>query len=94
MHQVLRLRADAAENAEDRLDEERRLDDAAIGEMREVVEMADIVALELEARAKVGQPRHRAFDLGEGVGHDEVLGHRQIFGLPGMLELGDPAARA
>ena len=43
--------ADAAEDAEDRLHEERRLDQLALEEVREVVEVADVVALELEARA-------------------------------------------
>ena len=47
---VLRVRADAAEDAEHRLDEERRLDDAAVGEMAQRIEMADVVALDLEAR--------------------------------------------
>ena len=48
---VLRIGADAAEDAEDRLHEQRRLDEAALEEMGEGVEMADVVALELEARA-------------------------------------------
>ena len=48
---VLGIGADAAENAEDRLHEERRLDEPAVEEMRQGVEMADVVAFELEARA-------------------------------------------
>ena len=51
VQQVLRIGADAAEDAEDRLHEERRLDQAAVEEVRQVVEVADVVALELEARA-------------------------------------------
>ena len=49
--EVLRVGADAAEDAEDRLHEERRLDQPAVEEMRQIVEMADVVALELEAGA-------------------------------------------
>ena len=51
--QVLGVGADAAEDAEDRLHEERRLDEPALEEVREVVEVADVVALELEARAAI-----------------------------------------
>ena len=46
-----RDRRHAAQDAEDRLHEQRRLHQPAIEEMREVVEMADVVALELEPRA-------------------------------------------
>ena len=49
--QVLGMRADAAEDAEDRLHEQRRLDQLAVEEMRQRVEMADVVAFEFEARA-------------------------------------------
>jgi hypothetical protein len=51
MAEILRCGADAAQDAEDRLHEERRLDQPAIEEMGEGVEVADVVALELEARA-------------------------------------------
>ena len=40
--------ADAAEDAEDELHEEGRLDQPAVDEMREVVEVADVVAFVLE----------------------------------------------
>ena len=51
MDEVFGIGADAAQDAEDRLHEERRLHQPAIEEMGQVVEMADVVALELEARA-------------------------------------------
>ena len=51
VHQVLGLGADAAEDAEDQLHEQRRLDELALEHVREVVEVADVVALELEAGA-------------------------------------------
>ena len=50
---ILGMWADAAEDAEDRLDEERRLHEPAVEEMRQAVEMADVVALELETRVVV-----------------------------------------
>ena len=49
--QILEIGADAAENAEDQLQEDRRLEQAAIEAMGEIVEMADVVALVLELRA-------------------------------------------
>ena len=50
VHHVLGMRADAAADAEHRLDEERRLDQPAVEEVRRGVEVADVVALDLEAR--------------------------------------------
>jgi hypothetical protein len=47
----LGIGADATEDAEDRLHEQRRLHNPALEEMGERVEMADVVALEFEARA-------------------------------------------
>ncbi len=49
MHDVFGMRADAAQDAEHRLHEQRRLDQAAVEEMPQRVEMADVVALDLEA---------------------------------------------
>ena len=54
MHDVLGMGPDAAENAEDALHEEGRLHEALIDEMGERVEVADVVALDLEARAVIG----------------------------------------
>src|SRR5216110_2518466 len=50
---VLRMRADAAADAEHRLDEERRLQQLAVEKMRRGVEVPDVVALDLEARVVV-----------------------------------------
>jgi len=51
VHEVLDVGADAAEDAEDGLHEKGRLHPPAVEEVRQVVQMADVVALELEARA-------------------------------------------
>ena len=55
-HQVARVGADAAEDAEDGLHEQRRLDQLLVEAVGQVVEVADVVALELEAGA-VALPR-------------------------------------
>src|SRR6185295_10663171 len=79
-------RADAAEDAEDRLDEERRLDDAAIGEVAQRVEMADVVALDLEARAVLGAGGQDVFDIRKAVFEDALARALEIGPLPVMLE--------
>src|SRR5438309_6953149 len=80
--------ADAAENAEDRLNEKWRLDQPAIDEMRQIVEVADIVALMLEAGAALfAQPLYNLLDIGEGVAEDEVAGHLQRLRLPVVFPL-------
>src|SRR4029079_6511514 len=81
------MRADAAENAEYRLDEERRLDDAAVGEVAQRVEMADIVALDLEAGAIVGAGGEDVLDVGEGVLEHASARALLIRPLPVMFEL-------
>ena len=45
------LRTDAAEDAEDRLDEKRRFDQSPVQEVRQIIQVPNIVALELEAGA-------------------------------------------
>ena len=73
MHEVLGIGADAAQDAEDRLHEERRLDELAVEEVREVVEVPDVVALELEARAAAfAEVLQHVLDVLEGVAEDEV----------------------
>ena len=84
---VLRMRADAAKDAEHRLHEERRLDHAAVGEVRERVEMADVIALDLEARAVLGAGGEDVFDIGEGVLEDALARSFEIGLLPVVLEL-------
>ena len=51
VHEVLCFGSDPAEDAVDGLDQHRRLHQSAIDEVREVVEMPDVVALELELGA-------------------------------------------
>ena len=63
VHHVLRMRADAAQDAEHRLHEQRRLHQAALEEVREVVEMRDVVALELEAGVVVRSRSVRMYSM-------------------------------
>src|SRR5690606_5263407 len=60
--------ADAAEDAEHALDEQRRLGQALVHEVREVVKVADVVALVLESGvALLTELAERVLDLVEGV---------------------------
>ena len=84
--------ADAAQNAEHRLDEQRRLHQPAVEEMRQRIEMADIVAFEFEARAvALAQPLKNLLDVGERVAEDESLERFEMLALPLVLQL--PIAR-
>src|SRR5690625_767710 len=51
VHEILWIRTDSAENAEDRLHEKRRLHQLAVEEVRQIVEVSDVVGCELEAGA-------------------------------------------
>ena len=63
MHDVLGMRADPAQDAEHGLDEQRRLDEAALEEVTEIVEMGGVVALELEARPGIAKRAQHEFDV-------------------------------
>ena len=82
VHDVLGMRADAAEDAEHALDEQRRLHDAAIEEMLGRVQVADVVALDLEARAVRRARGQDVLDVLERVLEDAVVGRLEILPLP------------
>jgi len=64
------------------------LQETAIDEMGDVVEMADIVAFVLEARAMlVSEPSQNGFDVAKRVAEDEVVGRAQIGLFPVELPL-------
>src|SRR5207248_5763349 len=84
---IVGMRTDAAQNAKHALDEKRRLDNAALEEIRGRVQMADVVALDLEARAVVGARRQNVFDILEGVAEDPLVRCLEIRALPVELEL-------
>src|SRR4029077_6859354 len=88
MDEVFRARTDTAENAKDRLNEKRRFDQASIEKMREIVEVADIVAFEFETRAApLPQIFQDPLDILESVAEDKVPRHFQELWLPGMLPI-------
>lgn len=66
------------------------LDQTALGEMRQIVEMADVVALELEARAVVAATTQNGLDILEGVLKYEITALFEVFALPFVLELLEP----
>ena len=90
VHHVVGMRADAAENAEHRLHEQRRLHEPAIEEMREIVKVPGVVALELETRAVVRTGFEDEFNVLEGVAEDAVPAAFEVRLLPVVLEVLEP----
>ena len=75
MGEVFEIGADAAEDAEDRLDEERRLDQPAVDEMSEVVQVSDVVTLELKTCATAfAEAFQNRFDISESVSENTNRG--------------------
>jgi hypothetical protein len=68
------MRADAAQDPEHRLDEVGRLDGAAVGEVAQRVEVADVVALDLEAGVVRAAGLEDVLDVLEGVPEDARVG--------------------
>src|SRR5262245_23849599 len=85
------MRPDTSQNTEHRLDEERRLDQPALEEMRQVIEVRGVVAFELEARAGVPQGRQDELNILVGVAKDEVARSLQRRPFPIELEVLEPA---
>ena len=81
------MRADAAQDAEHRLHEQRRLHQPALQEMGEIIEVTDVVALELEARVVVLAGLQDELDILERVAEDEIARALEIGLFPVVLEL-------
>ena len=73
-----------------RLHQEGRLDQLAFSEMSEVIQVANVVALELKARAVCRQRGHRELDILERVAKNQVAAILQMLPLPFMLEVLEP----
>src|SRR5437763_5796840 len=73
--QIVEIRADAAENAEEELQEHRRLEQAVVDAMGEIVQVSGIVAfmLELDAVALAERPVD-LFDVAKRVGKNVGVG--------------------
>src|SRR5580765_5387982 len=86
-HDVFRMRPDAAQNAEHRLNEQRRLHEAAVEEMPQRVEMPNVIALDLEPGAVSGACGQDVLDVGEGVLEHAAARPLEIRLLPIVFEL-------
>src|SRR5690606_11043027 len=84
---VFRMGANAAEETEHALDEEGWLDEAAIDEMGDRVEVADVIALDLESCAGLRTGSKNPLDIGKGVLEHPVARAFEIWTLPVMFEL-------
>src|SRR2546428_6457070 len=74
----LGMRADAAADAEHRLEEQRRLEQPPLEEVRRGVEMADVVALDLEASVVVGAGLQDVGDVLEAVLEDALVAALEV----------------
>src|ERR1700682_3511024 len=83
---IVRMRTDATENAEHTLDEKRRLDHPAVEEMLRRIEVADVVALDLEARGVARAGGKDVLDVRERVADAAVCRTLEIGPLPIVLE--------
>ena len=95
--QIVQIGADAAENPEDQLHEHRRLEQAAIDQMGEIVEVAGVVAFVLEFDAvALAQRLVDFFDVAKRVGENVGVGIGQIALLPIVFPVcsGAPSDRA
>src|SRR5579875_911997 len=90
MHHIFRMRADAAQNAEHGLHEQRRLHQTALQEMRKIVKMPHIVAFKLKAGAGIAQLLERVFDIGKRVAENQVSRTFQMLPLPLKFEFLKP----
>src|SRR5690606_38853510 len=84
---IFRIGAETSENAEDRLNEEGRLHRSLVDEIRKIVEVGGVVALELETRLAGRAQVEHALDRGEAVGEDVVDGVGDVGPLPVVLEV-------
>ena len=88
VHDVLRMRADAAEDAEHRLDEQRRLDQAAVDEMRAACRGGRCRSTRSRSACRWRRTCVRMYvDVAERVPEDAVVEAREVGPLPVVLEL-------
>nr|AIA14233.1 Unknown Function [uncultured bacterium] len=81
------LGADAAEQAEDGLDEQRAAGQAAGVEVRQVVQVGDVIAFELEPGPVLLADAQNGLDVLEGVLEDKVAALFEAFALPFVAEV-------
>ena len=87
MRDVLGVCADATEDAEDGLHQHRRLDQFAVQKMCKIIEVADVVAFELELRAMaLAKVFKNALDVPECISKYQIIGAFEIGFLPIVFE--------
>ena len=82
MRKIIGVGADSAEDAHDALNEQRRLDQPAVDEVGQVIDMGNVVALKLEAGAVGAAGGQDTLDVGEGVLEDQVAAVLQVAPFP------------
>ena len=88
MCEVVHVRSDSAQDAKDRLNEERGLGESLLHDVGEIVEVTHVVALELKARTTFfAQTLQGGLDLGKGVDEDAGARPQDIGLLPVVLPL-------
>src|SRR6267378_3831964 len=87
MRDVFGVRADAAQDAEHGLHEERRLHQAAVEEVLQIVKVPDVVAFELEASPVFAQRGENELDILEGIAEHEIARVFEMLALPFELKL-------
>src|SRR6185437_14684289 len=92
--QALRLRSEAAQVAQGILNEQRTLHETLLDAMREVVQLAHVVADELEPDAiLIAELGEDGPDVAERIPPNPVFGAFHVRLLPGMLPADDAACR-
>src|SRR5690606_29565230 len=76
------MRADTAKDSEHRLNKQRRLHQATIQEMLDIVEMSDVVALEFKARIVSVTGLEDVLDILEAVAENEIARCFEVLPLP------------
>src|SRR5205085_8010588 len=81
--EVIDVAADAAQNAEYQLQEDRRPEHAAVDAMREIIEVSDVIAFVLEfGPFTLAHELRYLFDIPEGIAENVLIGGEQILLLP------------
>ena len=86
-NRTVTVRARNAKDAEDELRKKRRCDEPAVQQVGERVEMADVVALELEPGAVLSEAREDLLDVGKRVAKDEAAAGFEVGTFPVVCEL-------
>jgi hypothetical protein len=86
MCDILRVRANAAKQTENGLDEEWGPHQVAVGEVREIVEVGDVIALEFKTRVVAVTGRENELDVLVAVAKDQIARRLEMRLLPVEFE--------